>query len=198
MHIPTTSKTLLRTLGENARSARWTEFVARYRPMMEAYLHDRFPFVEADDIIQETLVALVAKLPSYRYVPNETGCFHNYLTGILRRKALTQCSREKRKSEVLSDFREEPSAVETTTEQEEKKWRESIYEIALEQILADDTIQDRTKQIFLRTAVNGESPEDVAESFGIKRNAVDQAKSRVIEKLRDIVRRLEFLDAPGD
>ena len=30
MHVPTTSKTLLRDLGADARSPRWAEFVARY------------------------------------------------------------------------------------------------------------------------------------------------------------------------
>lgn len=75
MHIPTTSKTLLRNLGEDARSARWTEFVARYRPMMEAFLAARFLSLasEAEDVIQETLLVLVRALPGYRYSPGETG-----------------------------------------------------------------------------------------------------------------------------
>ena len=50
-------------------------------------------------------------------------------------------------------------------------------------------------QIFVRTAVNNEKPEQVAESLGITRNAVDQAKNRMIEKLRDIVSKLEAVDA---
>ena len=71
---------------------------------------------------------------------------------------------------------------------------EPIYEIALEQVLADDKIQSQTKQIFLRTAVNGERPEDVAEAFGTTRNSVDQAKSRIIDKLRNLIERLESVD----
>ena len=86
--IPVTSTTLLRDISGDALHARWGEFVARYRPMMEAFLRERFPRLEADDIIQETLIALVEKLPQYKYVPEETGHFHNYLTGVLKRKAL--------------------------------------------------------------------------------------------------------------
>ena len=194
--IPVTSTTLLRDISGDALHARWGEFVARYRPMMEAFLRERFPGLEADDIVQETLIALVEKLPQYKYVPEETGHFHNYLTGVLKRKALRVCARDKRRAEVMEDVQNEPpppdaSSIEAT---EEQNWRESIYEIALEQVLADDSIQSRTKQIFLRTAVDGEKPEDVAESFGIKRNAVDQAKNRIIEKIRALVEQLGGVD----
>lgn len=61
-------------------------------------------------------------------------------------------------------------------------------------MLADDGIQSRTKQIFLRTAVNGERPEDVAEAFGTTRNTVDQVKSRMIDKLRNMIERLESVN----
>lgn len=164
--------------------------------MMEAFLHDRFPHLDKDDIIQETLIALVEKLPQYKYVPEETGYFHNYLTGILKRKALRCCKADRRRGEVMGEYRNEPQpeAVDKTEEADEKNWREAIYEIALEQVLADDSIQSRTKQIFLRTAVDGEKPEDVAASFGIKRNAVDQAKNRVIEKIRLLVEQLGGID----
>ena len=77
--IPTTSTTLLRDLAQDSQHARWSEFVARYRPMMEAFMRERFPSLEADDVIQETLIALIKALPSYHYSPDETGHFHNYL-----------------------------------------------------------------------------------------------------------------------
>lgn len=194
--IPTTSTTLLRDISGDALHARWGEFVVRYRPMMEAFLREYFPHLDADDIIQETLIALVEKLPQYKYVPKETGYFHNYLTGILKRKALRVCARDKRRGEVMEDFKNTPSvnASDTDAAREEQRWRESIYEIALEQVLADDSIQSRTKQIFLRTAVDGERPEDVAESFGIKRNAVDQAKNRIVEKIRALGEQLGGVD----
>ena len=92
--MPETSTTLLRDLAQDSRHARWGEFVARYRPMMETYMHTRFPMVDADDAIQETLIALIKVFPVYRYSPNETGAFHNYLTGILRRRALRMIDRE--------------------------------------------------------------------------------------------------------
>ena len=47
--IPETSTTLLRDLAQETPHARWDEFVRRYRPMMEAFMQERFPSVEADD-----------------------------------------------------------------------------------------------------------------------------------------------------
>ena len=74
---------------------------------------------------------------------------------------------------------------------EEQKWKETVFAIAVRQLMADETIQDRTKQVFLRLAINHESPDAVADSFGLKRNAVDQMKSRMMIKLREIVESLK-------
>lgn len=187
--------TLLRDLAADAQHPRWGEFVARYRPMMEAYLRVAFPMVEADDLIQETLITLVDKLPHYRYVPEENGAFHNYLTGILRRKALRLCRSNLRRKEILDDYRNTMESFRTPTEEEERAWQESIYEIAIQQIMADETILVRTRQIFARIAINGEKPESVADSLGMMRNAVDRAKGRMMEKLRELVAALEDVDA---
>ena len=74
--IPETSTTLLKGIA-NGENARWTEFVARYRPMMLSYTKSHFPAVDADDAVQETLIALSNVISNYRYAPDETGRFRN-------------------------------------------------------------------------------------------------------------------------
>ena len=193
--IPTTSTTLLKDLAQNSQHARWSEFVARYRPMMEAFLRDRFPSVEADDIIQETFAALCGILPSYIYDPDEKGHFRNYLTGVLRNKACRQLRSDRRRAEIAAGLRQAGSTggppVDARDAVDEQSYRESVFEIALHRFLADESIADRTKRIFERTALNGESPETVAASFKMTRHAVDQAKSRAMSRLRDLVKELE-------
>ena len=191
--VPETSTTLLRDVADS-QHARWVEFVARYRPMMEAYMRAEFQELDADEIIQETLIALVGALPNYTYDPDEKGHFHNYLTGILRRRALKAKGREARRAEVLEDYGKRDLNAPGAAEQEEKNWRESLYEIALRQLLADKTVQGRTKQVFVRTVINREKPETVAAAFRIERNAVDQIKSRMMGKLRKLVAGLEKAD----
>ena len=189
-NIPETSTTLLRDLAQDSQHARWGEFVARYRPMMESYMRTHFPTVDADDAIQETLITLIKVFPVYHYSPDETGAFHNYLTGILRRRALRVIESESRRLNKEQKYHEiEELASSGGNEYDRSSWRESVLEIALQQLLADESINDRTKQVFVRVAVNGEKAETVAESFGITRNAVDQMKARMKDRLR------EFADA---
>ena len=103
--IPTTSTTLLRDLAQDSQHARWGEFVARYRPMMEAFMRERFPTLEADDVIQETLIELIRVFPIYHYSPKEKGHFHNYLTGILRHRALRMMGEEQRRAKFAEEMR---------------------------------------------------------------------------------------------
>lgn len=196
---PVTSTTLLRDVASDSQHVRWGEFVARYRPMMEAFLRERFPSLEADDVIQETLVALMTALPSFRYVPDEKGAFHNYLTGILRHKALRLVARESRRALRQTAYANEPTHAETAESRARKAWREAVFEVALRQYLADESISARTRQIFARLVVNGEKPEAVAAAFGISRNTVDQIKSRARARLREWVKTLEQVgDAHDD
>lgn len=55
---PQTSATLLQNLASDSQHARWGEFVARYRPMMAAFMRSSFPTLDADEAIQQTLIAL--------------------------------------------------------------------------------------------------------------------------------------------
>lgn len=194
--VPVTSTTLLRDVAGDAQHVRWGEFVARYRPMMAAYLHERFPSLDADDVIQETLLALIKALPSFRYVPDEKGAFHNYLTGILRHKAVRLVARESRRAAQQATYANDPTCE--ATAEACASWREAMFEVALQQYLADETVSARTRQVFARLAVNGEKPEAVAAAFGIARNAVDQIKSRARTRLRELVKALERADHVDD
>ena len=190
--VPVTSTTLLRNIAADAQHVRWGEFVRRYQPMMEDYLRIHFPGLEAEDVVSETLVALVGALKNYRYAPDETGHFHNYLTGILKHRALYHRKLAERQARSVAAFEDSAKiADDSVSLVEEQEWKESVFAIAVRQLLADETILERTKQVFLRVVINHEPPDAVADSFGINRNAVDQMKSRMMAKLREIVASLK-------
>ena len=198
MMIPETSTTLLRNIRD-AEHPRWTEFVAKYRPMMEAYLKAHFPAIEADDTIQETFVALCGILPDYIYDPDEKGHFRNYLTGILRNKALHALRKTQKSASLAADISRGgkawmPPARTGGIQDDDSSYRTAVFEIALHRFLSEETVADRTKRIFERTALNGESPESVAASFKMTRHAVDQAKSRAMSRLRELVKELESVN----
>jgi RNA polymerase sigma factor (sigma-70 family) len=193
MGIPVTSMTLLKVLGDDAQSPRWTEFANKYASTIDGFLFKYFPSVDAADVVNETLIALVQKLPVYVYDPDAKGHFRNFLIGIVRYKAIEQI--KKRKQEA--DRRE---ALETQAllkwEYEKQSysvdlrdWQREAYEAALAQFMADPGISARDKEIFRRVALRGESPEDVAGIFDIKRNNVDQIKARMVAKLKELALR---------
>ena len=185
------STTLLRDVADSSH-ARWAVFHARYQPLMAAYLRERFPSLEADEVIQETMVALVAVLSKYVYKPEENGRFHNYLTGVLRNKALKALAARQREASLRDGFRAKMSTEGTRSQDEtlEREWRESVYDIALKQLLADETIHERTKQVFLRLVVDGEKPEQVAEAYDLPYNTVVKMKARLVKQLRGLVKEL--------
>ena len=190
--VPVTSTTLLRDVAD-AQHARWKIFHSRYEPMMRAYLRDRFPLLDADEIIQETMVSLVTVLAKYVYKPEENGRFHNYLTGVLRNKALKALDARQREREKREGFRAQAQAsrAQSADETFEREWRESIYDMALKQLLADEAIHERTKQVFLRLVVEGEKPEQVAEAYALPYNTVVKMKARLVKQLRGIVKDLQ-------
>ena len=187
MAVPVTSISLLKVLGEDAKSPRWTEFANKYASTIEGFLFKYFPTVDAEEVVQETLIALVEKLPLYEYDPDTRGHFRNYLIGIVRYKAIEQLKRRNREAEI----KETLETKEQLNWEYEKQaysvdlrdWRREAYEAALAQFMADPKLSARDKEIFRRTALQGESPESVAALFDIKRNNVDQIKARMIAKL---------------
>lgn len=189
--VPNTSITLLRELVNQETSPRWQEFVKQYHPMLIAFLKKYFPFLDADDLIQETFITVAKILPNYHYAPNEKGYFHNFLTGILYHKALNAVRKQHRRQAIDQKYANEVDYRETPDETIEEDWKKAIYEIALQQFLQDENISDRNKQILIRTAIKGEKPEIIAHSLGVSRNVVDQTKKRMLDKLRKLVQDLK-------
>ena len=190
--IPKTSVSLLEALSSDATSVRWTEFDKKYSGPMRAFLRAHYPTVDADDVTQETLIALVKCLPNYRYVPDEHGYFHNYLMGIVKHKALDAIRRQAVDSKIKEKLGEEElerikNFKDTRDKDEEATWMNSTNEAALEQLLADDSITPTTRQVFRHVALMHEEPVDVARQFGITRNNVDQIKARLIARLKDLI-----------
>lgn len=154
-------------------------------------MRERFPSLDADDVVQEAMVAIAKALPNYRYAPDEKGHFRNYLVGVVRNKALMALRRQCRDEKLKVAYAEESSSSRRYDEAAGEAWRKAVFEIALRQLMADPSIHDRTKQIFVRTAIRQESPGEVAGSLGVSRNVVDQQKRRALAKFKALVSALK-------
>ena len=144
--------------------------------------------------MQDTFIALAKALPDYHYDPKERGHFRNYLVGVLRNKALMALRKQKRDEEVLAEFAEETkqdSAEGVKPAANNGDWQKAVFEIALQQLMANPSINDRTKQIFIRTTIREESPNAIAAALGVSRNVVDQQKRRTLAKFKELVAALK-------
>lgn len=188
---PKTSITLLKAIANDSASVRWAEFCRVYDGPMHAFLASRFPTVDPDDAIQETLLTLLRVLPEYTYLPDEKGHFRNYLLGILKYRALDILRSREHDGRLFQVLKAEDAetlvAPESDVDEDEAAWKESAFESALEQLLANTRIQESTRQIFRRVALCHESPEAVAAAYGTTRNNVDQIKNRMVAKLHELV-----------
>ena len=188
--IPKTSVSLLTVLANDTANARWFEFYNAYEGPMRAFLASKYPALEADDIVQETMIALVKRLPTYHYTPDERGHFHNYLIGILDHKAADAVRRYKRQIRATQAAQ---TAAETAAPQEpppyaeDEAWMNAAREAAIDQLMADDSLAPNTRMIFEHVVLLHEPPEAVAATFGTTRNNVDQIKSRLTARLNTII-----------
>ena len=194
MPIPTTSVTLIETISGDSTSGRWAEFYAAYLPLMRGYLAKEYPSLDPDDIIQETMASLVRTLRNYRYSPTVNGHFRNYLIGVVKHKALDFIRRRTCEAKHREDFREhlEQSGQDSIRddESERNEWLSSALEVAIDELLADESINPSHREIFRHVAIMHESPATVAESFGFSRNNVDQISRRLKIRLKAILERL--------
>ena len=194
MSIPKTSVSLLNAIAMSHESPRWCEFYDRYYPIMANFLQHRFPSLNVDDIIQDTLLVFIKKIPDYQYAPETKGYFHSYLLAILRNKALEALRCIKHAPVLVSDLTDDSIKPEINEAMEqyregiaesEEDFFKTCAELAIRRFLNDSSISMRDREIFNRIK-QGESPESVANAYGITRNNVDQIKARALNKIRMI------------
>ena len=188
--VPATSISLLKDLASGAESVRWAEFVRLYEQPMRGYMAAKFPSVEADDVLQETMIALMRRMPRYHYTPDANGHFRNYLFGILDHKAkdaIRSRVRESSRRERAEAGRPE-EASRPAEDAEEEEWRLAAMNAALEQLLSDESVSARAREVFRHVALLHEPPADVAAAFGMSRANVDQIKRRMVLRLSGLVK----------
>ena len=200
--IPKTSVALLKAIAASSDSPRWNEFYDIYQPLLEAFLRsDKFKNnshpLDVDEVIQDTMIAFMVKVKKpkgYKYDPETKGLFHHYLLTIANNKALEFLRKHRRESDKRNNYKDEFDVIQnagkfTTDDMQLAK----IAEIAKHQVLTSDSVSVRDREIFRRTTA-GESPEAVAEAFGITRNNVDQIKNRLMKRVREVAEELNKAD----
>ena len=128
--------------------------------------------------------------PSAVTGPQATGSFRSWLGAITRNKLRDFYERRQRQpaaqggSDVHRLLQEIPAAT-LSDDAADAAQISDVYQRALELIRGD--FQDHTWQAFWRTAVENQTPAEVAPALGMSKAAVRQAKARVLRRLKEEV-----------
>jgi RNA polymerase sigma-70 factor (ECF subfamily) len=187
-----TTTQLLDGLHESGNRAAWNEFDRRYRPVVVAFLR-RAGLDEADvaDVAQETLACFVQDFRQNKIDP-ERGRLCSWLIGIARcRLADLQRDVGRRRQ-----FRDESAIVELCDEAEvqgqwEAEVRRNIFQQAVGELRRTTRFNERTIEAFERVVLRQEPIDAVSAQLGLTPQEIYNAKNRVVEKLRGLVKRYE-------
>src|SRR5262249_27753259 len=145
---------------------------------------------DAADLTQEVLRSVGGAVGRLEYDP-ERGSFRGWLFTIVRNKLRNFLAG--RHLQGTGDTSVQHLLEAQPARDEESSWDEEyeqrLFAWAAEQVRG--SFQEATWQAFWQTAVEGKSAPDVAKVMGMSLGAVYIAKSRVLARLRDEIRRLQ-------
>lgn len=189
-----TRASLLVRIRDQRDGPAWSQFVEIYSPLIYGFgrkhgLQD----ADAVDLTQEVLRIVARTAERFEY-DAKLGSFRGWLFTIVRNELRTWLARQQRAVVGSGDSGEQRQLAEVADEAAESAvWDEDherrLFAWAAEQLQRE--VQPATWQAFRRTAVDGESGKDVAADLGMSVAAVYLAKSRVMARLKELVREVE-------
>jgi RNA polymerase sigma-70 factor (ECF subfamily) len=184
-----TSRSLLERVKADDAAA-WERLVTLYGPLVFHWCR-RWKLGEPDvaDILQEVFQAVFLHVADFRK-ERQADSFRGWLKRITQNKVLDHFRRVGREPQGVggSDAQSRlsqlpfPQLSEQENNGDEPAVRNLLHR-ALDLIRQD--FEERTWQAFWRTAVEGHSPQDVAEALSMSAGAVRVAKCRVLHRLRE-------------
>ncbi|QJW96607.1 RNA polymerase sigma factor [Frigoriglobus tundricola] len=190
----TTRVTLLHRLNQDPNDQlSWAEFVRVYGPTIRVWLmHWGLQDADAQDVAQNVLLRLTAKLPQFQYDPNKS--FRGWLKTLTHHAwhdFVTEAGRRTRGSGDTSvlDQLQSIEAREDLTARVEATFDKELLEVAL--VRAKARVADTTWQAFKLVALEGVSPQAAADQLGVRVSQVYLAKHRLQKVVQEEIRAIE-------
>jgi RNA polymerase sigma factor (sigma-70 family) len=195
-----TRRSLISRLRNHEDDKSWREFFERYWKLIYSFaVKCGCTDEEAEDVVQETIIAFARKMPEYRYEP-EVCSFKGWLLHITNWRIIDQLRRRRAARRIPSlsnsgrggkhDLNllpdERPSDLETLWEEE---WRRSILDVALDRVKRQ--VRPDHYQVFHLSFTRELPIAKVAQILGINRAQAYLIKHRVAARVRKEVKTLE-------
>jgi RNA polymerase sigma-70 factor (ECF subfamily) len=192
--IPATRATLLLRLRDPHDEAAWQEFVELYAPLIYSYARKHgLQDADALDLCQEVLAAVAGAVGDLDYDPGR-GSFRSWLLTIVWRRLSNWRRAQRARPQGSGDGATHRLLEQCPTPGEEESewqagWDRRVFAWACAQVRRDVT--EVTWRAFWRTAVDGRPGKEVAAELGLSTAAVYLARSRVVARLKELVRSVQ-------
>jgi RNA polymerase sigma-70 factor, ECF subfamily len=184
---PTSVSLLDRLKAAGPDASDWNRLQGIYLPLITRWL-GRVPGLgdEADDLAQEVFVVVIREIP--RFQRQREGSFRAWLRQVTVNKVRTHRRRRNRRPTVGVDATDGfLNSLADPNGELAREWDMDHDRHVFEKLLAvvQSDFNSTTWEAFRRFAVDGVPASKVAEEMGLSVNAVLQAKSRILKRLRE-------------
>jgi RNA polymerase sigma factor (sigma-70 family) len=192
---PATRASLLVRLRDPRDGQAWSEFVDLYAPLVYRFgckhgLQD----ADAADLTQDTLRAVSGGIGRLDYDPS-IGSFRGWLFTIVRNRLRDLLEKHGRQEQGAGDtgmlewLQQQPDRLDRLADQWDREYKRQLLLTAAQGIRGQ--FEEKTWQAFWRTTVDGASGKEVAQTLDMTVAAVYLAKSRVMARLKEAIRKLQ-------
>jgi RNA polymerase sigma-70 factor (ECF subfamily) len=188
---PLTRPSLLVRIRDAGDPEAWRQFVDVYAPLVYQFGRRRgLQDADAADLTQEVLQAVSGASKRLVYDP-QRGTFRAWLYTVARNKLRNFLLARQRRHEGGDPHLLDEQPAREETEQWEREYEQRLFGWAAEQVRS--SFQESTWRAFWMTAVDGRGATETATALGISVGAVYIAKSRVLARLREEIKRVQFV-----
>jgi len=187
---PVTRPSLLLRLRDLEDEEAWCEFVRIYTPLVFAHCMGRgLQETDAADVAQEVMRVAARAMPGFQH-DSQRGKFRGWLLQTTRHRLYKFLAQSQRAPQATSASTIQRLTDTDPSADEEQRWeaehRQRLFEWAAEK--ARPEFQPATWDAFWLTAVESVAVKDAAGQTGISVGAVYIARSRVMARLRELIR----------
>ena len=192
---PLTRATLLARLRDGQDADAWREFVQIYGPVVYRFARNRgLQDADAADLMQDVLRSVARTAPRLEYDPAR-GTFRGWLYTVTRNKIYNflDGQRHRPRASGDADARERLDSApardgDGPDAEWEREYQRGLTNRAMDRVKGE--FQPATWKAFWETAVEGRPAGEVGAGLKMTPGAVYVAKSRVLARLRDEVRKM--------
>ena len=195
---PETRASLILRLPNAADVAAWDELVAIYGPLVfRLAVRQGLQPADADDLVQEVFSAVARSVSQWLDRPDR-GSFRAWLLRIARNTAVNLLTRRSHRplgtggDEAAEMLAEVPAAESDLSSEFDLEYRREVFSWAAEQVR--ESVAESTWQAFWLTHVEGLAIADAAEQLGVSVGKVYVARSRVMNRLQELVKQYEVVE----